>query len=175
MLTSTTSLPAFFSFRRSASSTAISSKGFTTHLTPSVAKPVPSALILSCVSGSGTRFTVTRIFTGESPLGEFRTEPGSVQRSPMTVKLSGVVGGRRRPRRRRHRTPCTPPADRRRSLGAGLLSRLQELDDGLLVGDRQGKVRSADPDRLTLVRRDRVVQLARAAVVQVRVGALHDP
>src|SRR5262245_4839537 len=69
MLTSTTSLPAFFSFTRSPSSTAISSKGFTTHLILSVTKPVPSALILSCVSGSGTRFTVTRIFTGESPLG----------------------------------------------------------------------------------------------------------
>src|SRR5262245_54924270 len=64
MLTSTTSLPAFFSLMRSASSTAISSKGLTTHFTLSVTKPVPSALIFSCVSGSGTRFTVTRIFTG---------------------------------------------------------------------------------------------------------------
>src|SRR5262245_37461417 len=64
MLTSTTSLPGFFSLMRSASSTAISSKGLTTHFTLSVTEPVPSALIFSCVSGSGTRFTVTRIFTG---------------------------------------------------------------------------------------------------------------
>ncbi len=77
MLTSTTSEPACFSFRRSASSIAISSNGLTTHLTLSVANPVPSALILSCVSGSGTRFTVTRIFTGGvSSGGNSGTETG---------------------------------------------------------------------------------------------------
>src|SRR5262245_66031504 len=93
MLTSTTSLPAFFSFTRSPSSTAISSKGFTTDLLLSGTKPVPSALILSCVSGSGTRFTVTRIFTGESPLGEFRDRNRtSLQRWSLAVKEA-----RRRP------------------------------------------------------------------------------
>src|SRR5262249_7516025 len=46
-------------------------------LTLSVRKPVPSALILSCVSGSGTRFTVTRIFTGGvSSGGNSGTETG---------------------------------------------------------------------------------------------------
>src|SRR5439155_1025555 len=61
--TSTTSLPATFSFTRSASSIAISSKGLITHLTLSPTMLLPSGAILMTVSGSGTRFTATRIFT----------------------------------------------------------------------------------------------------------------
>src|SRR6187551_974536 len=62
MLTTTTSPPCF-SLRRRLSSTAISSKGFTTHLTPSFTYPEPSAATRSLISGSGTRFAVHRIFT----------------------------------------------------------------------------------------------------------------
>src|SRR5690349_9413874 len=65
--TSTTSVPATFSLMRRASSIAISSNGLITHLTLSVEIPVPSAPILMMVSGSGTRFTVTRIFTRIPP------------------------------------------------------------------------------------------------------------
>src|SRR3989442_1589715 len=61
--TSTTSLPATFSFTRSASSIAISSKGLITHFTLSPTMLLPSGAILMTVSGSGTRFTATRIFT----------------------------------------------------------------------------------------------------------------
>src|SRR2546430_3175024 len=61
--TSTTSLPATFSFTRSASSIAISSKGLITHLTLSPTMLLPSGAILMTVSGSGTRFTATRVFT----------------------------------------------------------------------------------------------------------------
>src|SRR5881396_556664 len=61
--TSTTSLPGTFSFTRSASSIAISSKGLITHLTLSPTMLLPSGAILMTVSGSGTRFTATRIFT----------------------------------------------------------------------------------------------------------------
>src|SRR5262249_11544021 len=62
----------------------------------SVRKPVPSALIFSCVSGSGTRFTVTRIFTGGVSSGGIPDRnPVSLQRSPMTVKLSGDRGENR--------------------------------------------------------------------------------
>ena len=61
--TSTTSVPLTFSFSRSPSSIAISSKGLITHLTLSVVIPTPSGAIFTTVSGSGTRLTVTRIFT----------------------------------------------------------------------------------------------------------------
>src|SRR3989442_1593996 len=54
---------ATFSFTRSASSIAISSKGLITHFTLSPTMLLPSGAILMTVSGSGTRFTATRIFT----------------------------------------------------------------------------------------------------------------
>src|SRR5436190_768185 len=68
--TSTTSLPGTFSFTRSASSIAISSKGLITHLTLSPTMLLPSGAILMTVSGSGTRFTATRIFTRGSFWGD---------------------------------------------------------------------------------------------------------
>src|SRR6266849_5387296 len=59
----TTTSPPCLATRRSASSTAIASKGLILYLRPSGTMPVPSALTLIFDSGSSTRFAVTRIFT----------------------------------------------------------------------------------------------------------------
>src|SRR5262249_7074974 len=74
--TSTTSVPLSFSFRRSPSSIAISSKGLITHLTLSVVMPTPSGAIFTTVSGSGTRLTATRIFTVGVSLTAAAPRPG---------------------------------------------------------------------------------------------------
>src|SRR5262245_44916978 len=126
MLTSTTSEPACFSFRRSPSSIAISSNGFTTHLTLSVTNPVPSAVILSCVSGSGTRFTVTRIFTGGLSFGG---NSGTETRFRYTARFrqSRKAGLRRRP------SACLAAADVEAETAREITAGLQHQGRELLV------------------------------------------
>jgi hypothetical protein len=60
--TATISVASPFSFRRTASSTAISSKGFIDIFTLAVSTPEPSGLTRTLTLKSTTRFTGTRIF-----------------------------------------------------------------------------------------------------------------
>src|SRR5688572_31876480 len=62
--TTTISLAAPASFRRTASSTAISSKGFIDILTFAVSTPLPSPLTRTLTLKSTTRLTLTRTFIG---------------------------------------------------------------------------------------------------------------
>src|ERR1043166_5568349 len=66
ILTTRMSPSPWFSLIRSASSSAIASKGLTANFTPSGSRPEPSARRRIFVSGSGTRFSGTRIFTQPS-------------------------------------------------------------------------------------------------------------
>jgi hypothetical protein len=62
--TTTISLTAPDSLRRTASSTAISSNGFIDILTLAVSTPLPSALTRTLTLKSTTRLTLTRTFIG---------------------------------------------------------------------------------------------------------------
>ena len=73
--TTTMSISPSFSSNRSASSSAIKSKGLTAYLTPSVSMSDPSGLMRIRVSASGTRLRGTRILMGFS-LGDCREDYG---------------------------------------------------------------------------------------------------
>src|SRR5690606_6198950 len=78
--TATISVPTPFSFRRTASSTAISSNGFIDIFTLAMSTPLWSLLTRTFTLKSTTRLTGTRIFIGGSPLG-IRRERGDYRES----------------------------------------------------------------------------------------------
>src|SRR3989344_4716758 len=70
MVTTTISLATPFSFRRTASSTAISQKGFIDILTLASSTPVWSALTRTLTLASTTRLTATNIFIKFTPCSQ---------------------------------------------------------------------------------------------------------
>src|SRR5262249_17805507 len=132
--TSTTSVPLTFSFRRSPSSIAISSKGLITHLTLSVVMPTPSGAIFTTVSGSGTRLTATRIFTLRISLAAAVPRQGRSLHSAASLSQSNGD-------RAAGSTLCFSPSEVEAETAGELATRLQDQRGDLLLDALVGEPR----------------------------------